>query len=99
MSDAGARLVAGEFARCESETRDRPAERVVVDALEIEARLDWHAAQRGANGLAFHPQRIGRQTGVAHRARTLELDGADDRAIGMDTALAARAFKAVAGKH
>ena len=58
---AARRVMAGEVAIGKAEPRDRAAETVGVGALEIEAGLDRQPAQRGADRLAFHLQRAGRQ--------------------------------------
>src|SRR6185312_15907311 len=78
----GAALMPRELAGGEAEAGDRAAEARLAGALEAEAGLHRQAAQRGAHGLALHPQRAGRQVRIAHRARALELDRADDRAVG-----------------
>src|ERR1700742_4429677 len=94
MRDRRAAVVPGGFAISEAEPRDRTAEAVIVDAHEVEARLDRQAAQRGADRLAFDLQRARRKVGVAHLAFALELDGTDDRAVGSNAARAACAFEA-----
>jgi len=87
-------IAAGELAGGKAQPRDRAAEAVFVDAHEIEAGLDRHAAHLSANRFAFDLQGASRQHGIAHLAGALELDGADDRAVRQDTALPAGAFEA-----
>src|ERR1700755_3521171 len=99
MRDRRAAVVPGEFAISEAEPRDRTAEAVIVDAHEVEARLDRQCAQRGADRLAFDLQGARRKVGVAHLAFALELDGTDDRAVGSDAARAARSFEAGVIEH
>src|SRR3569832_1575312 len=99
MRQRGARLMPREFARGESETGNRAAEAHLAEFLEAEAGLHRQAAQACANRLALDPQSPRRQMRVAHRARALELDRADDRAVSIDPALAARAFDAGVVEH
>ena len=71
---AGDAHAAGEVAIGEAEPRHRAAEAALVRAFEIEARLERHALQRGADGLALDPQRSGRQPYRTNRARAADLD-------------------------
>src|SRR5437016_3072470 len=61
----------------------------------LEARLERHALERRANCLASNPERPGRQRYCACRSRAAELDGADDRAVTIDAAGAARAIETI----
>src|SRR5262249_19895454 len=83
----------GETARCETQTGEAAAEAVLVDLLEIEARLERRALQRRAPVLAFHPQRPGRPGDVAHRPGAAETDDADHRAVMLDATGAGRALE------
>src|SRR6478752_10627333 len=85
----------GEVAIGEAETGDRTTEALVVRLVEIEARLERNPLQRRAHGLAPDPQRARRQPYLFHRPRAAELDIADDRAVGVDPAGAARAIEAI----
>src|SRR5262249_20306112 len=69
-------------------------EAVLVDLLEVEARLERGAFERGAPVLAFHSQRPGREIDVAHRPGTTEAHDADDRAIVLDAAGPGRTLEA-----
>src|SRR5262245_61562600 len=89
----------GELAIRKAQSRNRSTEAVLARALKAEAWLEHHAAQRGANGLASELQGIRRQICKAHGARSLNLNGAGNRAIGIDTALTARPFKAGVAEH
>src|SRR5262249_51564506 len=91
--------VSRELAIGEAEPGNRSAEGVFAGAFKIEARLEQHPPQCRANGLAADLQRIGRQVCVAHGARALELNGASDRAVWIDTALSTRAFEAGVAEH
>src|SRR3990172_11654483 len=93
MRHRGAAVVAGEFAGGEAQPRDRTAERIAVDTIEIEARLERQPAHRSAHRFALHLERTGRHMRVAYLTGALELDGADHRTVGQDAALAARAFE------
>src|SRR5690348_16632900 len=99
MRKRRARLMARELARGKAEAGHRTAEARLAGLLEVEAGLDRQAAQGRADRLALHPQRARRQVRVARRARALELDRADHRAVGIDAALAARAFEAGVVEH
>src|SRR5438876_8700916 len=61
----------------------------------MEARLERHALDRRANGLASDPERSRRQRYRACRSRAAELDGADHRAVTIDAAGAARAIETI----
>jgi len=61
----------------------------------MEARLERHALERRANGLASDPERSRRQRYRACRSRAAELDGADHRAVTIDAAGAARAIETI----
>jgi len=61
----------------------------------MEARLEQHALDRRANGLASDPERSRRQRYRACRSRAAELDGADHRAVTIDAAGAARAIETI----
>src|SRR5499433_1918740 len=71
----------------------RAAEAAVIGLLDMEARLKRHALERRANCLASDPECARRQRYRALRSRAAELDGADDRAVTIDTAGAARAIE------
>jgi hypothetical protein len=61
----------------------------------MEARLERHALERRANCLASNPERPRRQRYRACRSRAAELDGANDRAVTIDSAGAARAIETI----
>src|SRR5436190_16836207 len=82
----------------EAQAGDRAAEAHVTGALEIEARLERQAAQRGAIAIATGPQRAGRQHHEAARTVAADLDVARDRSVGEDAAIAGGAVKAGVGK-
>src|SRR5262245_16655770 len=73
----------------------RAAEAVVICLLDMEARLERHALERCTNCLASDPERSRRQCYRACRSRAAELDGADDRAVTIDSAGAARAIETI----
>src|SRR5262245_48686454 len=73
----------------------RAAETVVICLLEMEARLERHALERCTNCLASDPERSRRQCYRALRSHAAELDGANDRAVTIDAAGAARAIETV----
>src|SRR5262245_4853644 len=73
----------------------RATEAVVIGLLEMEARLERHALERCTNGLASDPERSRRQGDRACRSRAAELDGANDRAVTIDSAGAARAIETI----
>src|SRR5258708_17654919 len=56
-----------EIAISEAHARDRSAEVAVVLLVEVEARLERNAPDRGADGLAPDLKRIAGPTHVAHR--------------------------------
>ena len=89
----------GKIAGGEAQPRNRSAEAGVARALKVEARLERKATQGGANRPASDLQRVGRQLRVAHRARSLDLNGAGDRPVGIDAALPARAFETGVVEH
>ncbi len=62
-----------EFAIGESHARHRAAEALVVHLVQVEAGLERHAAQRGADRLTANLQRVAGQTDVAHRPGAVEL--------------------------
>jgi len=64
----------------------RAAKTAVIGLLEMDA----HALERCTNGLASDPERSRLQRYRALRSRAAELDGADDRAVAIDAAGAAR---------
>jgi hypothetical protein len=76
----------------------RTAEASRVDPLKMETRLERHALNRRADCLASDPERSRRQRYRACRSRAAELDGADDQAVIIDAALAARASKQLNAK-
>src|SRR5690349_24859546 len=90
VSDGGAGSRPRGFAVRKAQSGDRAAGTVIARALQIKARLDRQPAQRGANGLAFHLQRVGRQMRIANLPSALELDRSDNRPVGINTTLAAR---------
>src|SRR5262245_30616159 len=71
----------------------RAAEAALIQLLEMKARLEQHAPKRRADRLAFYPQGSRRQPHRPHRSGAAELDGADDRAVAVDAAGAARTTK------
>src|SRR5882762_6953507 len=73
----------------------RAAEAVVICLLDMEARFERHALERRANCLASNPERPRQQRYCACRSRAAELDGADDRAVTIDAAGAARAIETI----
>src|SRR5215467_10687643 len=73
----------------------RAAEAVVICLLDMEARLERHALERCTNCLASDPDRSRRQRYRACRSHAAELDGADDRAVTIDSAGAARAIETI----
>src|SRR5262245_23462408 len=86
-------VTAGEIAI--GKPHPRAAEAAVISLLDMEARLEWHALERPANCLASNPERPRRQRYRALRSRAAELDGADDRAVTIDAAGAARAIETI----
>src|ERR1700720_91493 len=97
---AGVELAAGEIAiGDDAEARKRAAEAPLAGAIEIEARVERHALDRGADSLAPGLQRAGREPHRAHRAGAVKLDGADDGAVAVDAAGAARAVETVEGEQ
>src|ERR1700722_2481899 len=83
-----------EIAIGEAHARDRAAERDLVLLVEIEARLERQASDRGANRLAANLQRIAWQTHVTDRAGAAELHRARRAAVLEHPACAAGAVKA-----
>src|SRR5262245_37778135 len=73
----------------------RAAEAALIELLEMKARLEQHAPKRRADRLALYPQRPRRQPHRPHRSGAAELDGADDRAVAVNAAGAARAIKTI----
>jgi len=61
----------------------------------MEARLERHTLQRRANCVTSDPERSRRQRYRARRPSAAELDGADDRAVTIDAAGAARAIETI----
>src|ERR1041385_5080175 len=57
----GACAATVEIAIGEAEARNRAAEAVIAGAVDVEARLERNAAQRGAILVAVHPQPAGWQ--------------------------------------
>src|SRR5213595_2018544 len=76
-------------------THPRAAEAAVIGLLDVEARLERHALERRANGLTSDPERSRRQRYRACPSRAAELDGADQRAVTIDAAGAARAIETI----
>src|SRR5262249_13343238 len=73
----------------------RAAEAVVIGLFDMEARLKRHALERRADCLASGPECARWQRYRALRSRAAELDGADDRAVAIDAAGAARAIETI----
>src|SRR5215471_5030365 len=90
---AAAAVRTGEVAI--GEAHPRAAEAAVIGLLDMEARLERHALERRANCLTFNPERPRRQRYGPLRSRAAELDGADDRAVTIDAAGAARAIETI----
>src|SRR5262245_54600211 len=73
----------------------RATEAVVICLLDMEARLERHALERCTNCLASDPERSRRQRYRACRSHAAELYGANDRAVTIDSAGAARAIETI----
>src|SRR5262249_40920112 len=84
---------AGEIAM--GNPHPRAAEARVIGLLDMESRRKRHAPERRANCLASGPECARWQRYRALRSRAAELDGADDRAVPIDSAGAARAIEAI----
>src|ERR1700751_3509649 len=93
---AGNTHAAGEVAI--GKAHPRAAEAALIELLEMKARLERHALERGAHRPAALPPRPRRQPHRPHRPRAAELDGADDRAVAIDAAGAARTVKTIEGE-
>src|SRR5215467_8111530 len=86
-------VTAGEIAI--GKPHPRAAEAAVIGLLDMEARLKRHALERRANCLASGPECARWQRYRALRSRAADLDGADDRAVAIDAAGAARAIETI----
>ena len=84
-----------EITISEAHARDRPAEAALVLLVEIEARLERNALDRGADGLAADLERIAGKPDMAHRAGARELHRAGSAAVIENTARATRTVKAL----
>src|SRR5262249_4906842 len=92
-ADAGNAHAPGEVAI--GKAHPRAAEAALIELLELKARPDPQPPERPAAPPPAPPQRPRRQPYRAHRSRAAELDGADDRAVAVDAAGAARAVKTI----
>ncbi len=88
-----------EVAIGKAHARDRTTEIALVLLVEIEARLERKALDRGADGLAADLKRIAGKAHVAHRTGTAELYGAHGATVIEHTACAAGAVKAGKREH
>src|SRR5579864_1405836 len=84
----------GEVAVGKAEARNRAAEAPRVDLIDREARREPCPAQRGAHRIGLHPDGAGRQHHETRRSGAAYLDGADHRAVGIDTARTGGALEA-----
>src|SRR5713226_6392772 len=88
-----------EVAIGEAHAGDRTTEVALILLVEIEARLERKALDRGADGLAADLKRIAGKAHVAHRTGTAELYGAHGATVIEHTACAAGAVEAGKREH
>ncbi len=93
------RALVMEIAIGEAQAGDRSAETAVVLLVEIEARFERNALDRGADGLAADLQRVAGQPNVTDRAGAAELHRTRRTQIIENPAGAARAVKTGEREH
>src|SRR5262245_30556633 len=82
-----------------AQSRYRCPKALLAGSVEVEARFECQAFERGADGLAPHLERSGRKPNGPYRPRAVGLNGPDDRAVFLDPAKPARALKAAEREH